>query len=516
MENLTAQQFKSRYGEQAVSNFDKINETRFPQEISKTKEFGKGVLKGAAESAFETANLITEGGRYIQAGITPGVTVGDLQNRAKESGDTKPWWVQPFAGKNEEDTRKALESKNPYQTAGKVTEFAAEVVSPLAIMKAGVVLRKAAPTVNKLRSTMKFSAKKTDDVMPTAKVTNLLNKYRLQLSDIDPRYETVLKKQKNNEKVLQYFDQAEKAATNLEEPMATSLASKEALRAYDAIGKGMEDAGKMKSELLTSIEDVKMPGNIPGRSIDNVKSVIKDRFGVEIDQAGNVYESTGRVASIDSKSQKLISEYVGMLRELGPNPTARKLDDFVDATQRMLYKQSSPNLYEVADEPVIAFLKSETGNINNQLKSTVDGVLEAKGLPAEYAALNTKYSELIEIQNNLNKRLGTEGDKGASLMKSLFSPQTGEPTRRLFAQINEETGIDLFQEAALAKFAMESVGDPRSKSLLQQLDLLTGDVSKLDLTKPGSWVNFIRERADFDGKELAEQVIKQSSDEVKP
>lgn len=356
------------------------------------------------------------------------------------------------------------------------------------------------------------SIPKTTFKVNTTRAGDLITKYRTQLSDIDPRYETVLKQQVTPEKTMAYFDQAEKAATDPAAPMATKLAADRAVEAYKTIDTTLSEVGKAKSQLLDSISTVKMPGNIPGNAIDNVKNTVGERFGIQIDNKGNITQIQGRVASVDDKSQKLISEYISGLRALGPSPTARQLDDFVDAMQRKLYKQSSPNLFDVADEPVIAFLKQQTGEINSKLKTNVDSILKLEGKDASYGALNEKYSNLYDVAESLNKRLGTEGDKGASLMKSLFSPQTGEPTRRLFQQIKDETGVDLFEEATLAKFAMESVGDPRSKSLLQQLDALSGDVSKLNLVEPGSWLNFIREKADLDGKALAEAIIKQSSD----
>jgi hypothetical protein len=373
-----------------------------------------------------------------------------------------------------------------------------------------------------VNSVTRTATSKIDDVMrgavsqapkitfPTPRVGEIINKYRVQLSDIDPRYETVLKQQTTPEKVARYFDQAEKSATDPSVPMATKLASDRAVEAYKALDLGASEAGKMKSELLDSVADAKIPGDIAGNSIDNVKKTIRERYGIEIDAEGNLSQAQGRMASVDAKSQALISQYVGKLRELGQAPTARKLDDFVDATQRMLYKQSSPNLYDVADAPVVAFLKQQTGEINSQLKKQVDDVLRVQGKDPSYGALNDKYAKLIELNTTLSKRLGTEGDKGASMMKALYSPQTGEPTRRLFQQIRDETGIDLFEESTLAKFAMESVGDPRSKSLLQQLDVLAGDVSAVDLTKPGSWLNYLREKADLDGLDLAEQIIKQN------
>jgi len=387
-------------------------------------------------------------------------------------------------------------------TVSAVGEIAGNITGAQGVVTSTGALGSATRRVNQSISIPKLSA---------PRVSELITKYRTQLSDIDPRYENVLKNQTDPNKTMAYFDQAEKAAANTDAPMATKIASDRAVEAFENIDSKLAEVGSAKGQLLDSIESTKIPGNIPGGAIDNIKTTVGQRFGIEIDNKGNVTQARGRVASVDSKSQKLISEYVTELRALGQSPSARQLDDFVDAMQRKLYKQSSPNLFEVADEPVIAFLKQQTGDINTQLKTNVDRITGTTDGQLSYSALNEQYSSMIDMSNNLNKRLGVEGDKGASLMKSIFSPQTGEPTRRLFQQIKDETGIDLFEEATLAKFAMESVGDPRSQSLLQQIDALSGDVSTLNLMEPGSWINFIRERADLDGRELAEAIITQAT-----
>ena len=388
------------------------------------------------------------------------------------------------------------------QIASGLGEIAGTITGAQGVVTSTGALGSVTRRVNQSISIPKLSA---------PRVSELITKYRTQLSDIDPRYENVLKNQTDPNKTMAYFDQAEKAAANTDAPMATKIASDRAVEAFEIIDSKLAEVGSAKGQLLDSIESTKIPGNIPGGAIDNIKTTVGQRFGIEIDNKGNVTQARGRVASVDSKSQKLISEYVTELRALGQSPSARQLDDFVDAMQRKLYKQSSPNLFEVADEPVIAFLKQQTGDINTQLKTNVDRITGTTDGQLSYSALNEQYSSMIDMSNNLNKRLGVEGDKGASLMKSIFSPQTGEPTRRLFQQIKDETGIDLFEEATLAKFAMESVGDPRSQSLLQQIDALSGDVSTLNLMEPGSWINFIRERADLDGRELAEAIITQAT-----
>tara|TARA_R110000850_G_scaffold38905_1_gene101222 strand:- start:386 stop:556 length:171 start_codon:yes stop_codon:yes gene_type:complete len=56
-------------------------------------------------------------------------------------------------------------------------------------------------------------------------------------------------------------------------------------------------------------------------------------------------------------------------------------------------------------------------------------------------------------------------------MKTIFSPQTGQRTLRLFKEIEDEFGIDLTTEAGMAKFAMQLSGDVRQANLLEALDI---------------------------------------------
>lgn len=505
MKTLSREEFERIYGANALNNLGQPKSEKRPGIV----DAGIGFAKGLGESATETANMFVEGGRMIQAGLNPNETYGEMSQRLDKEADAAPAWVNPFSGQTEEIRRENLKSDNQAQMFGKGAAFGAEMMIP--VTAAAKVLTKGDDAVNIVRSSMKKADIDTPR-FPREKASSFINKYRAQLSDIDPQYETVLKQQENPDKMLRYFDVAEKSAVDPAAPMATTIASKRGVDAYEAVTKGMAEAGQMKGSLLDSIADVKIGGNIPGRSIDNVKSIIETRYGMTVDAQGNFSQVPGRIAKLDAPSQKLLKEYIQELRKLGQSPTARQLDDWVDKMQANLYKQSSPNLFSVADDPVISFLKGQTGEINGQLKNNVDAVLKSQGKDPAYGALNDQYARLIRTQQDLNKALGTEGDKGAGLMKSLFSPQTGEKTRRLFQTIQDETGINLFEEATLAKFAMESVGDPRSKSLLKQLDIMADKTSEFDLTKPGSWIKAGREAVDLDGKKLGEQLIKESTE----
>lgn len=322
---------------------------------------------------------------------------------------------------------------------------------------------------------------------------------RLKLSDVDPQVETVLKRSNANE-VNRYFQQAQNAKLNPAKSTPLELAGNKAEDAFNIINKARQDAIQAKKGMLSSVQAKPLTNNPAGTIIDKIKADVANKFGVEIKPDGTLGTVKGRIAKLDAPSQKLLSDYVSKLRQIGMNPTALKVDDFVDWAQGQLYKQSKEvSKLQAADDATVAYLKSTTGELNTNLKNQIAG---------GYGEVNTRISKLIELQDELSKALGSDARKGGGLMKKLFSP-TGGDTRRIFEEIQKETGIDLFKEATLAKFAMESVGDVRQKSLLKQLDIAIGDTAQLDITKPLSIVKWLREKADLDGQDLANELLKE-------
>jgi hypothetical protein len=358
-------------------------------------------------------------------------------------------------------------------------------------------------TANTLTKGKNLSLQAGQKVMGVTK--NTLNKLpsvkslRLQLSNVDPQVETVLKRSNANE-VNRYFQQAQTAKANPAKSTPLELAGNKAEEAFNIINKARQDAIQAKKGMLSTVETKPLTNNPAGTTIDKIKADVADKFGVVIKPDGTLGTVQGRIAKLDAPSQKLVSEYVTKLRQMGMQPTAQKVDDFVDWAQGQLYKQSKEvSKLKSADEATVAYLKGVTGELNSNLKGQIGG---------GYGEVNTRISRLIELQDELSKALGADARKGGGLMKKLFSP-TGGDTRRIFEEIQKETGIDLFKEATLAKFAMESVGDVRQKSLLKQLDIAIGETATLDLTKPLSIVKWLREKADLDGQELANQLLKE-------
>lgn len=383
-------------------------------------------------------------------------------------------------------------------------ETLAGLAIPPAFKGLSFVAQKAlAPSFDVLANSLKRNTKSATETVSEApgKLKSLLKGARFNLSDIDPQVETALKRSSTDE-VNTYFQQAKNAATDTRKPTPLEIAGTKAEEAHDVIGESIRKAGEGKRAILNEVADTRVSGNVINDTMSEGIQKMGEKYGIKIAADGTIETQTGRIAKLDDVDAKLVSEYFAKLNKLGVSPTVRQVDDFVDWAQGQLYKQSkSLSTLDSADKAVISDLKQVTGSLNGRLKTEVGN---------GYGEVNARLGDLLDMQDELSRSLGADSRKGGGLMKRLFSP-TGGQTRQMFDQIYKETGIDLDKEANLARFAMDSVGDVRQKSLLKQFDAGFKEASQLDLTKPLSWIQFIRERADLDEQELANEIIRRSS-----
>lgn len=257
-----------------------------------------------------------------------------------------------------------------------------------------------------------------------------------------------------------YLKQASEAMADNSKPTPLELAGNEAQKALKTIDDELKQAGQSKNK-ATKVVGEKFVGSIVEDALSKLDEGVKNRFGGSIDKFGDISNASGRILKIGESEQALIKKIREKLIPIKTLPTVQRVDDAIDFIQKELYK-SEKNLTLPANKDVNGLLREVTGKLNKKLK-TVAGT--------EYTKANQRFSELKYLKDTLNEALGVDANKGASLMKQLFSP-SGTAPRKLFNQIKKETGIDLVNEATLAKFAMENVGDVRQESLLKQI--LTG------------------------------------------
>ena len=279
-----------------------------------------------------------------------------------------------------------------------------------------------------------------------------------------PTSKIVAQAEDKTQKFDRYMKTAQQSVDDYSKPTPLVSAGDKAGEALNVLTNKLTKQGTLKKDALGDVGNKKV-SNI-GTFRAKLRDDLRDKVGVNIvvntkngKKVLDVETAQGRASKIafDPADNKLIKDTYKTLSSLGKTPTVQQIDDTIDALQDMLYKRRTLTAVPVNGQ-VEGVIKSITGQLNKAVKKVAG---------EKYTKANSKYSYFVDVRDKLNKALGEEGVRGATLMKQLFSP-SGEAPRRLFEDIKKLTGIDLVEEATLAKFAMENVGDARQASLLEE------------------------------------------------
>lgn len=297
------------------------------------------------------------------------------------------------------------------------------------------------------------------------------------ITPIEPALKTELTKGKleNNlpkqENIVQRFSeykkQAELAKKDYSQATPLELAGNKAEEALSKLNDGLEVFGEQKNAVLAQKGSQIVPDIQKTRGKFN--SLLADRLGIRVSN-GEVSNLPGRLSVIEGNPMDigLAKQVDNILQKLEPQSTnsllpakesratLQQVNDAVDSIQGKLYERSGIGAQPI-NTRLEGVIKQVIGDLNERAK-VIGG--------DEYRQANASYSNLIDLRNNLNKSLGTDANKGGAMMKQLFSP-AGAKNRKMFESIKKETGIDLVNEATLARFAMENAGDVRQASLLE-------------------------------------------------
>jgi len=219
-----------------------------------------------------------------------------------------------------------------------------------------------------------------------------------------------------------------------------------------------EDLGKIGTQMSKSLETVQNI-QVPNASLDAIKFLKDSVKGMKL----------------TLEESKLIKQAISDL-ELGKSPTIGTLDKTVNLLQSTLFEKAG-NLSIPVTSRVKSLVNQTIGKLNTTLKKAAKDALKSD----EYALLNTEYATRVKLFQNLNKLLQNEGKRGGSIIKRFFSPQDAG-MKNIFKQIKDLYGVDLAEDATLAKFVMESLGDTRASSLLQMVPLSKGGIVQKGLS----------------------------------
>lgn len=284
----------------------------------------------------------------------------------------------------------------------------------------------------------------------------LVNNITDKITTLDPQINNVLQTT-SIEKFNNYVKAGEEALSN---PRVLTPLERAGEKVYNQVLPNMKqdlsNIGSQKAKSLSSVKNVQVP-NATNDSISFLKESIK-------------------TSRLTKEETKLINEAISVM-EVGSSPTLGTLDKTVDLLQSTLYEKAKGLAIPVTSR-VEGIVNQTIGKLNSIVKSAAEKALGSK----EYTVLNDAYATKIDLFNKLNKAIGEDANRGGSLFKRFFSPQDSG-TKNLFAEIKDIYGVDLAEDATLAKFVMDSLGDIRAKSLLEQIPTSKGGLITKTLKK---------------------------------
>lgn len=427
----------------------------------------KEATKLSSESMDANTPFIIGVGKQFQAGGQYAGIIGDVANEAIKSVDQSALG-RTLSEQNKPDIKVQEALSDPNSFASKTTKFKDELYGKLssAITKissthpevakdlealsnyigaattaAGItqVPAAASEATTSLKDTLGKLNNIEDTIVSRVGNTGISKQKVAEVLSNDPDARTVtILKETPTKKFDQYLAVAKQAA---EDPRK--------LTPFEVVGDKMSVATKQLKELKDAAGKAKS---------DYVASLRHGMDKFDAKPYTDKLVSLKNATSIEA-DRNLIDKVINKVSDV---KTVQSADRLVDDVQEIIYR-GNKDLTIPSGSSVDKQLRSIIGEINNKLKSQ---------LPPGYGKLNTEFARLTKVTNSLNKALGevVEGvpTRGAGLIKQFFSP-SGRKAKELFQYIAQKTGIDLAQDATLARFTMELYNDARAKSLLDGL-----------------------------------------------
>ena len=295
----------------------------------------------------------------------------------------------------------------------------------------------------------------------TRKIADKLTPEQIQtaLAWIDKSTQKVLKQTPKSE-VNNILDIAKNAVEDVHAPTPFAVAWQKASEALNTMKMKLRWLGEQKANIMDKVGS-KTLDTTPIKS-DFAKTL--DRFNMELSPDWVVKVQPWKIANIWDSDIKDLQKFSDNLMELHTTDTMplKNADDLVDRLQSEINynKLNRPwNTATKVEKTLSGFLEK---SINKQVKNLAWN---------QFTKINDWYRNLIWLTWELEKILWPGQNRVESLMKTVFSPQTWERTKKIFRAVKQVTGRDLINDSVLAKFAMDAVWDIRGTNLLQALDL---------------------------------------------
>lgn len=294
-----------------------------------------------------------------------------------------------------------------------------------------------------------------DNIQPKE---SFFTKMEEKIAWIDEQTKNILKNT-SEEDFDNYLNYAKNAVEDIKNPTPLEIAWDEAGDVLKTLWNMKNNAWKLKSEALKNVENIE----IDTKPIFDDFVDFLEKSNLTIDWEWKIKNIAWKVASVWDDSIKDIQNLSDEMMEIFTREKVDlwSLDSLVDRIQDWINFKAlnRPGATPSKTEKQISWFLGKS--LNDRLKS------EAW---EDFVKYNEEFRKFLNLETKLSRLLWEDWDKGGSLMKAVFSP-TDRWVKKLFSEIQKETGVDLISRAWLAKFAMQAVWDARQASLLEALDL---------------------------------------------
>lgn len=233
-----------------------------------------------------------------------------------------------------------------------------------------------------------------------------------------------------------------------------------------------------KSRLGTVYNGISDAGELAGKTFGESVQKLNDMMESGKNDPtleGLLGNADGRSSLVTKASDKgLLGKTFAKLQDLHENgTTAQKLSDTIKELKGDLdYQQSSrPKPINTPTEGVVKQVVHDLSSKLDDMGSQTD---ETGNTVNPYSLAKASYGKAANLMGDLNKRLGGQiGENGdfknaSSMFIRRLSPQDGG-TRAVLRELQNQTGVPIFQHAVIAKFAMDVLKDNRVRSVLENI-----------------------------------------------
>lgn len=285
-----------------------------------------------------------------------------------------------------------------------------------------------------------------------------LGKLFQKISGIDPQIAAALKDGSiTEEQYNSYINAAKTRAGDIRAATPLTMAADNLDQAALKIKGIASGAGEIVGKAKDDLNNIELPDNISS-VFEDFKNRIGQQYGIGIDNNGELSTLPGREISVNTATQNKISQIYKSLSDL--QGTATKNTGTARQGADVISKLDNLINYRGTDlDPIESLWYSTRQGIDNVLRQ----------VSPDFANANDTFSVIKNVQDEINQMAGNQNQRGELLMKRVFSGDKSGQVQDLFDKIKKITGIDLVNDAVLAKHAIQTVGDQSQKTLLQQI-----------------------------------------------